>query len=179
MFGKSFEGPMTIRRTLFATAIAAAALAAAGSAVAQTSQSASGSITVLQPVLNVTKTADLSFGSVIRPTAGSGTIMIDANTGSVTTSNLAQASGNTTSRASFLVEGTANANITVTYPSSVNLTRSGGSETLTVYLTSTMGGGQIGSGGTANFNLGGQVTLSSATIAGAYTNTFTVTVAYN
>ncbi|HEY8618403.1 DUF4402 domain-containing protein [Phenylobacterium sp.] len=170
---------MTIRRQLLGLAAAAAALAGAGHAAAQTSQTATGSITVMQPVLNVTKTADLAFGSVIRPTSGSGTISIDPNTGAVSTSNLGQAGGNSTSRASFNVEGQANANIQVTYPASINLLRSGGSETLQVNLTSSMGGGQIGSGGTVAFHIGGQVTLQAATITGAYSNSFTVTVAYN
>ncbi|MCR5879204.1 DUF4402 domain-containing protein [Phenylobacterium sp. J367] len=174
---------MTIRpllaRHLLGMGTIAVALAAAGSACAQTNQSATGSITVMQPVLNVTKNTDLNFGSVIRPTSGSGTIIIDANSGNVSTSNLAQANGNTPTRANFTVEGQPNANINVTYPNNVTLTRAGGSETLTVYLTSSMGGGQIGGGGTVQFNIGGQVTLSSSTVIGAYSNSFTVTVAYN
>jgi hypothetical protein len=169
---------VTIRLNLFVIALAAG-FGVAGQAAAQTSQSATGSITVMQPVLNVTKTADLSFGAVVRPTSGAGTISIDANTGTVTASNLAQASGNTTSRAAFTVDGQANANIQVTYPSSINLLRSGGSETLTVNLTSTMGGGQIAANGAVSFHIGGQVTLASSTVAGAYSNSFTVTVAYN
>jgi hypothetical protein len=89
------------------------------------------------------------------------------------------AGGNTPTRANFTVEGQPNANINVTYPNSVTLTRAGGTETLTIYLTSSMGGGQIGSGGTVQFNIGGQVTLASSTVIGAYSNSFTVTVAYN
>lgn len=166
-------------RHLLATAAAAVALAAAGNASAQTSQSATGSITVMQPVLNVAKTSDLNFGSVIRPTSGSGTITIDANNGNVSTANLSQASGSTPTRAAFSVEGQPNANITVTYPNNMTLTRSGGSETLTVYLTTSMGGGQIGSGGTVDFYIGGQVTLASSTVIGAYSSSFTVTVNYN
>lgn len=169
---------MAIRRLAIAAGFAAA-LVAGGQACAQTNQSATGSITVVQPVLNVTKNTDLNFGSVIRPTSGSGTIIIDANTGNVSTSNLSMASGNTPTRANFTVEGQPNANINVTYPNSVTLTRAGGTETLTIYLTSSMGGGQIGSGGTVQFNIGGQVTLASSTVIGAYSNSFTVTVAYN
>ena len=158
---------------------AAAGIAAGGQACAQTSQSATGSITVVQPVLNVAKNSDLNFGSVIRPTSGSGTISIDANSGNVTASNLAMASGSTPTAANFTVTGQPNANISVTYPNSVTLNRSGGSESLTIYLQSSMGGGQIGSGGTVQFNIGGQVTLASSTVIGAYSNSFTVTVAYN
>ena len=154
------------------------AVFAAGSASAQTVTSVTGSITVIQPVLEVTKTSDLAFGSVVRPTSGSGTISIDANNGNVSTSNVARI-GNTASRAAFSVVGQANANIQVTYPSSVNITRSGGSETLSISLTSTMGGGQINSGGTATFYLGGQVTLQSTTVYGSYSGAFNVTVAYN
>lgn len=155
----------------------ATALAAAP-ACAQTTNSVSGSITVVQPVLEVTKNSDLAFGSVVRPTSGAGTISIDANSGNVTTSNLAKI-GNSATRASFSIVGQANVNVQVTYPNSVTLTRSGGSETLTINITSTMGGGQISSGGTASFYLGGQAVLQSSTVAGAYSGAFNVTVAYN
>ncbi len=159
--------------------VGAAILVAGGQALAQTSQSAGGSITVMQPVLVVDKNTDLSFGTVFRPTSGSGTIQIDANNGNVSTSNLSQASGSTPSRANFTVTGQPNANINVTFPSNINLTRQGGAETLPVTLQSSMTGGQIGGGGTVQFNIGGQVTLQSSTVAGAYSTTFNVTVAYN
>lgn len=151
---------------------------AATPALAQTTNSVSGSITVVQPVLEVTKNNDLSFGAVMRPTSGSGTISIDANTGNVSVSNLAQV-GNSATRASFSIVGQANANIQVTYPGSLTLTRTGGTETLNINITSTMGGGQINSSGSATFYLGGQATLQSTTPAGSYTAAFNVTVAYN
>ncbi|WP_395670904.1 DUF4402 domain-containing protein [Phenylobacterium sp.] len=176
------DGPLfktSIIHAALPAALAAAALAMAGRAAAQTSQSASGSITVMQPVLVVDKNSDLSFGTVFRPTSGSGTIQIDANNGAVSTSNLSQASGSTPTRANFTVTGQPNANINVTFPSNINLTRQGGSETLPVNLQSSMTGGQIGGGGTVQFNIGGQVTLQSSTVAGAYSTTFNVTVAYN
>ena len=144
----------------------------------QTTNSVSGSITVVQPVLEVTKNSDLAFGSVVRPTSGSGTITIDGNTGTVTTSNLVRI-GTSATRASFSITGQANANIQVTAPSTITLTRTGGAETLSIAVTSTMGGGQISSGGTASFYLGGQATLQSTTVPGGYTGVFNVTVAYN
>jgi len=168
-----------MKRLSCASAIAAVvALASTLPGRAQTTNSVTGSITVVQPVLDVTKNSDLAFGSVVRPTSGSGTITIDANSGNVTTSNLARI-GNTATRAAFSVTGQASSNVQVTYPTSITLTRSGGSETLTVNVTSTMGGGQIGSGGTVSFYLGGQATLQYNTVPGAYSGVFNVTVAYN
>jgi hypothetical protein len=170
---------MNTRRAL-AVLAAVAATGFGGSAFAQTNQSVDAGITIFQPSLIVAKNSDLSFGSVSRPTAGNGTVTIDANSGTVTTTGGVTAiSGNPATRATFTVTGVASANIQVTYPGSFNLTRTGGSETLPVTLTTTMGGGQIGSGGTVNFAMGGQVLLSSTTVAGAYTGTYNVTVAYN
>jgi hypothetical protein len=168
------------RATLgFAAALAAAAFC--GAAQAQTSTSTTASLTVIEPALTVTKTSDLAFGSVVRPTSGSGTISIDANSGNVSTGGgVAVASvGGPATRASYTIEGVPNRNIQVTLPSNFSMTRTGGTETLTVTLTSSMGGGQIGSGGSVNVHVGGQVVLSSSTVAGAYTGNFSMTVAYN
>jgi hypothetical protein len=169
---------LALRRLLFVIAAMLAASVGAP-ALAQTPTTVTGSIDVVQPVLVVAKLTDLSFGTVVRPTAGSGTISIDATSGNITTSSGITTIGSSASRASFTITGQPSANIQITYPSSFNLTRSAGTETLSVSLTSTTGGGQIGGGGTTTFGMGGQLTLSNSTVSGAYTGTYTVTVAYN
>jgi hypothetical protein len=170
------------RQGIILAAIAALAAAAfCGAAQAQTSTSTTASLTVIEPALTVTKTSDLVFGAVVRPTSGSGTISIDANSGNVQTAggvSVASVGGPAT-RASYTVEGVPNRNIQVTLPNNFSMTRTGGSETLTVTLTSSMGGGQIPGSGSVNVYVGGQVVLSSTTVAGAYTGNFSMTVAYN
>jgi hypothetical protein len=171
-----------VTRNIFLTVVAfLAAFAFSDVAFAQTSVTTSGSITIMDPVLVVTKNSDLSFGTVYRPTAGNGTVAIDANSGAVTTSgNISVVSGATAAtRATFTVQGQASRNVQVTYPQSFTMTRAGGTDTLPVTLTSSMGGGQIGSDGTVAFSMGGQVTLSSTTPSGAYSGNFSVTVTYN
>jgi spore coat protein U-like protein len=167
--------------------IAAAAVAAAAPAMAQSSSTASvtGTMNVTQP-LQLSKTTDLTFGTIMRPASGSGNVSIDATTGARTvTGNASGVTGGsnaTPTRAAFTVSGEGGMNITVTVPSSMNMTR-GGLDPITVSLNSTMGGGQLsgsaGSTGTASFGVGGQLAISNTTPTGAYSGTFNVTVAYN
>jgi len=179
---------MTIRNTLLGAAAAVTALVLAGPAAAQASsaQPASGTMTLFLPIA-LTKVSDLSFGTVVRPTSGNGAVAVNAATGQATPSGgAALMSGGpnaAASRASFTVSGEGGLNFSVTIPATFNMTRSGGSDTLAVALNSTTGGGTLsgtyGSAGTAAFGVGGSVPLSSGTPAGAYSGTFTVTVAYN
>lgn len=166
---------------------AAAALSAAVPALAQTSANVTvnSSMNVTAP-LQVSKLTDLVFGTIMRPSSGSGNVSIDATTGARTVTGSASAvtggSSATPTRAAFDVTGEGGTNITVTVPGSMTMTR-GGQDPITVSLNSTMGGGQLsgsaGSTGTASFGVGGQLSLSSTTPTGAYTGTFNVTVAYN
>uniref|UniRef100_UPI0037BF8B3D DUF4402 domain-containing protein n=1 Tax=Brevundimonas sp. TaxID=1871086 RepID=UPI0037BF8B3D len=63
----------------FAAVAAVVLTAVAAPAFAQSSASTtgSGSITVIRP-LTITKTADLKFGTVVRPASGSGTAVVSA-----------------------------------------------------------------------------------------------------
>jgi spore coat protein U-like protein len=166
-----------------ATAAASASLAGAAAAQATAGQPANASIAVLMPIA-LTKTTDLSFGTVVRPTSGNGNVSVDASTGTRTLSgNVTALGGGSVSRAAFTVGGEGGQNFTVTVPSTFNMVRVGGSDSMQVSLTSTMGGGMLsgsfGSAGSASFGVGGQVGLSNTTPSGSYTGTFTVTVAYN
>lgn len=179
--------PKMTSRTLKAVVAAAVLAAVGGQALAQTSSntSVSGTMTVYQPI-TLNKTSDLSFGTVMRPASGNGTVTIDAQSGtrSVTggASPVANGPNAAPSRAAFNVTGEAGMNFTVTYPQTFNMTRNG-SDPIQVTLNSTMGGGQLvgapGQQGTQSFGIGGQVLLSNGTPTGSYTGSFTVTVAYN
>lgn len=167
--------------------LAAAVCAVGGTAHAQTSTTTSttASMNITQP-LQLTKVTDLVFGTIMRPTSGSGNVIIDAQSGNrnVTgnASGVTGGSAATPTRAAFTVSGEAGMNITVTVPGSMTMTR-GGADPITVSLNSTMGGGQLsgptGGTGTAAFGVGGQLAISDSTPPGAYTGTFNVTVAYN
>jgi len=171
---------MTNTRYALAVLAAAAAWSLAASANAQTTQSVNGAINIYTPALVVNKTSDLSFGTVSRPTAGNGTVSLDVNSGNVTvTGGISIISGNPATRAAFTVTGTPQTNVNITYPQTFNLTRSGGSETLQVALTSSVGSGQLNSSGTLSVNMGGQLVVAASTVAGAYTGTYTVTAVYN
>lgn len=163
-----------------------AVLAAASQAVAQGSaqQSVAGTGTIFQPIV-LSKVTDLEFGTVVRPLAGSGTVAVDPATGqrSIVGQGFLVSSGATPTRAAFTVAGEGAQTFSINVAPSLTLTRSGGSETLNVNLTPSAATGTLagpaGSTGTASFGIGGQLPVSSATTVGAYSGTFTVTVAYN
>lgn len=165
-----------LRLPLLAAVLSLAAVVPA--AQAQTSQSASGSISVVSPPLVVAKTADLNFGTVAKPGSGTGTITIPTNSDTPQTANVT-AQGTGQSRAAFTITGVPQANVNITVQSPMTLTRSGGSETMSIPLQSSAAGAQIGAGGTVTFYVGGTATLASSTVNGAYSGSFNVTVAYN
>ena len=168
-------------------ALAAVALSViAAPALAQTSatQSTTASATIVQPI-TLTKNSDLAFGSVVKPTSGTNTVTINETTGARTKTGAGDAAlaTSTTSRAAFSVGGEGGQTFSITVPSTATMTRSGGSETLTVNLvkTGTSGtlSGSIGSAGTASFGVGGNFDVDSTTVSGAYSGSFNTTVAYN
>ena len=170
-------------------AIAAAAvlsLALGGMAAAQSSssQTTSGSATIIQPI-TLTKSTDLAFGKIVRPSSGTNTVSVDEATGARATVGGGNATllASTVSRAAYAVAGEGGQTFSISMPASFNMTRAGGAETLTVTLAATAASGtlsgSLGSAGSASFGVGGSVPLSSSTATGAYTGTFDVTVAYN
>jgi hypothetical protein len=168
--------------------IGAAALASAHGAAAQptsASASATGSATVIQPI-TLSKTSDLAFGAIVRPSLGANTVTVDALSGARTitgTGDAALTTNQTVSRATYAVGGEGGAAFSITVPGSFTMTRAGGGETLPVALTASVPSGSLsgstGSAGSANFSVGGSLPLSTATVAGDYTGTFDVTVGYN
>ena len=168
--------------------IGAAAMASAQAATAQPNSanaSAAGSATVIQPI-TLSKTTDLAFGAIVRPSLGANTVTIDPLSGARTLSGNGDAAltlNQTVSRATYAVGGEGGAAFSITVPSSFTMTRAGGGESLPVALTaSTLSGslsGSTGAAGSANFSVGGSLPLSTATVAGDYIGTFDVTVGYN
>ncbi|MCR5875807.1 DUF4402 domain-containing protein [Phenylobacterium sp. J426] len=172
-----------------ATATVAAALASTACAQASATAQTNSTVTVFRPI-TLTKNTDLSFGTVVRPTAGSGTVTIAAADGARTLdgSGALLSTGQPSTqaapgRATYTVNGEGGQTFSISVPANFNMTRSGGSETITVVLTPSATTGNLsnalGAAGTASFGVGGQIPIDSATAGGAYSGSFTTTVAYN
>lgn len=169
--------------------IGAMALATAPLAQAQTPSSATATATSAATVIQaiaLVKNTDLAFGSLVRPSIGANTVIIDPTSGNRTitgTGDASLATNQTVSRATYSVAGEGGSTFSVTVPTSFTMTRTGGSDTLQVSLNaSAVAGalsGSIGSTGSANFSIGGSLPLSANTVAGDYIGTFDVTVGYN
>jgi hypothetical protein len=142
--------------------------------------SATGSATIIQS-LTITKTADLGFGTVVRPTTGTSTITV-GNTGnsrSISGGNAIGANNNNVTSAAFLIQGEGGAAISVSAPS-FNMTS--GSNSLTVTTTNNATAnltGSLGSPGTMTVGVGGWFPLTAATPTGNYSGSLVVTANYN
>lgn len=175
------------RSLLTAAAALAATLALSAPALAQSTASTTGtgSITIIRP-LTITKNADLKFGAVVRPSTGSGTVVVSAaGARSVTGSVVALASGDTPQAAQFTVDGEGGQSISVTIPATFSLAN--GADTLTVTTSNNLTGSAaaqtlsnaLGAAGSLAFKVGGTVPVASTSATGLYTGSFTVSAAYN
>jgi len=176
---------MTMNKILIAAAAVALTAVAAPALAQSASTTGSGSITVIRP-LTITKTADLKFGTVVRPGTGSGSVAVSAaGARSVTGGVVGLSSGDTPAAAAFTVAGEGGQSVSVTIPATFSMAN--GSDTLTVTTTNSLTGSAatqtlsnaLGSAGSLAFNVGGSVPVASTTATGAYTGTFTVSAAYN
>ena len=173
---------------IFASAcVLALGAISANPAFAQSSASATatGSTTIIQPV-TVTKTADLIFGRVVRPSSGSDTISITNASDSVTatggTAFPIATTGVTTSRAKFTVAGEGAQTVSVTVPATFSMTGTGTAIDVTLSGDKTGSqalGGTLGTSSSIVVNVGGSFALASTQATGAYSGSFTVSAAYN
>lgn len=137
--------------------------------------------------LKITKVSDLNFGSILKPTATGGNILVNATTGARTKSGGdAILIGTAASRAQFTVDGEGGRviGISVTPANPVTLTRVGGAQTLALTWTrSPTGnltlGGSAGTAGTGTFGIGGSIPLTTTTMNGQYNGTINITFNYN
>lgn len=175
---------MTRLMKIAAAVVALSAFAAPAFAQNSATASTTGSVKIIQP-LSLAKDTDLAFGSVVKPTTGSNTVAISASNGDRALSGGGDAAlaPSTSGRATYTVTGEGGQTFSISAPSSFDMTRQGGSETLTVTLTKSAAtgtlSGSLGSSGTATFGVGGSFAVASTTATGSYSGTFDVTVAYN
>lgn len=133
--------------------------------------------------LRLTKNSDLKFGRIVRPSSGTSTISVSPITGlrSVTGTAVGLAEP-AASWASYTVNGEGGQTISISIPATVSMTGPGGG--VTVNLTSFKPppqqlSGSPNSDGVYDFWVGGNFTLDSTAVSGAYSGAFNVTVAYN
>jgi hypothetical protein len=172
---------MDIRNTLVAagSAIALSALATSAFAGGTVSTTANASVTVISPTA-ITKTQDLVFGQVVRPSGlDTNTVTLDTNN-TVTLSGLGNGSvvASTTTSAKFNI--TAPAATTYTTTQALAFDQAGLSNIGPSLPVATLGLlGTIPVSGIQELRYGGHFDMSSETTAQAYTGTLSVTVAYN
>jgi len=172
---------MKTRNLLIVAASAAAGLAIASGALAagSVSTTAGASVTVLSPV-TITKTQDMKFGQVVRPSnANTNTVTLDANdTVTLTGTGNGGVVASTTSSAKFDV--TASAGTTYSTTQTLSFTQNGLTNVAASLPTTTNGSpGVIPASGIQEMRYGGQFDMGSATPAQTYTGTLSVTVNYN
>jgi len=136
-------------------------------------------VTTLRP-LTLVRTSDLEFGS-LAPSATAGTATIDATTGARSLSGgVVGAAGATPGPARFTASGIVGLIALVTLPTSITLTRGGGTETMTVTNITTNGGTTrlFPATPTIDIAVGGRLNVGAGQRDGSYAGTFTVTVLY-
>ncbi len=138
--------------------------------------------TVVTPI-QITKTADLTFGKIV---AGSnrGTIKIEPNDTKTTTGDVTIAAfpNEITTAAQFIVDGHPNATYSISVPTSLIVTRQGGTETMVIdHITTTPAtSGTLSENGEQTVKVGATLHIEANQAIGTYENEngITVTVAY-
>jgi hypothetical protein len=161
-----------------------AGLALSGQAFAQASDAETTTASVrLATAIDITEDTALNFGSVVKGTTGTTTVVVNASTGARTSSggNATLITGATPTRATYTVTGETDATFAIAITDdTIDLTGPGsGSLALTLSRSATSG---TLTAGTATFGVGGSLAIDNTDVddvAGAYSGTFEVTATYN
>lgn len=137
---------------------------------------------IVNPI-TISETRSLHFGTLSVSAAAGTCILAPAGTrtqtGGVTLTNFSP----TATSAAYTVTGSANLAYTIALPASaVTVTRSGGSQTMTItaFTSSKVGNASTLSGSaTDSFTVGATLNVGASQVAGLYQGNFNVTVAYN
>jgi len=145
--------------------------------------STSVTATVFRPIA-MTSSQSLAFGRIIRPKTGSGSVTMDPATGVRTAANGASfVSTPAATPAIYAVSGEGGQVFSISVPPSFSLSGPGGAVVTTSLTTTATGSASLssalGSAGTYSFKVGGSVPLSSTTVDGAYSGSYSVLVQYN
>jgi hypothetical protein len=169
--------PFVPLRSLLAAALL---LAAPAQLMAATPVVNSGAEAAILKPLTLLKTEDLDFGTLY-PSAAAGTATVNPFTGAVTTAGGVTFALGATTAAAFITTGTRRTPVLIRLPNApVTLTRSGGTETMTVSNFTTDGNTtrQIDAFEVLEFKVGGRLNVAANQADGVYVGTFDVTVIY-
>ena len=170
---------------LFLPAAALAALLLPAAAVAAPPQqfapnkNSTGTAKVILPA-QITKLYDMDFGFVT--VTGAGTAIVDSNSGNVTTTGGVLFAGGLPHAALFEAVSPSKTVVHVRLPNKgVNLTRVGGTETITLDSWTMNGAAtrNVTAHETFQFSVGGTIHVAANQVEGTYTGTFAVTIDYN
>ena len=127
--------------------------------------------------ISIAKVNDLQFGNIV---AGVGATTVSLSTAGVRAGDGNAVLGGTVTAASFTVSGDGTSTYAITIPTTATLTRAAGAETMTVTgFNSNPTGTGILTAGTQTLLLGATLNVGAGQVAGIYSGTFDVSVAYN
>jgi len=132
----------------------------------------------VDPVITLTKTADLSFGDIFAgPTAG--TVILSpagsrSATGGLLLGNLSAAGA-----AVFTVHGAANATYAILLPASITMTGPAGTMLVSPFTSTPGPSGRLSASGTQQLRVGATLNVMVNQADGDYAGTFSVTTVYN
>lgn len=161
--------------TLGAMGILAAATPAFAGSGNQSTATGTATATIVAPiVLTHPATASLNFGRFTTGTGGTVTVTA-AGTGSVG-SDVTFVPGSTNSADQFTVAGDSGRSFSIT---TTGGNVSSGATNLAFTTTASAATAALSGTGTANFTVGGTLTVTGTAPAGSYTGTYSATVTYN
>src|SRR5450432_2519531 len=152
-----------------------ALLLVAAGLIVSVSRVASGQASVTVPAngdarviaaIQLTKTADLSFGDLV-PGATAGTVRISTAGARSKTGGVTLAAG-TVSQATFTVQGQRNVSYTITVPPSVTVTSGSNSMTVGSLVTAPTSPNTLPNSGTRNLRIGATLSVLSNQPPGTY-----------
>jgi len=136
--------------------------------------------------LQITKEADLNFGSMFSPRNGGGTVTVDVNNQRTATGvQLATVTGESITAAQFKVTGSPNATFTITFPYSFSVTNTDGSGSSMLVDNFTYNNitspSTLDGSGNLTIKVGATLHVYNYQALGTYKNTtdLKITVAYN
>lgn len=154
-------------------ALILASLGLSASALAATADGTANA-TVLTPI-GITAGDTLEFGTFSANSAGTVVVALDGSRSS--TGGVLLVPGGTVRAGTFNVTGSGNQTFAISYPGSVKLTRSGGSETMALQVSGPATSAL--ESGSKTISVGGTLTVGANQVGGSYTGTYTMTVEYN
>jgi hypothetical protein len=140
---------------------------------------ASATAEVMTPI-SISKTADLRFGKFSALTGG--TVVVTAAGARSATGAVVLSSTNAGGAASFTVSGDANATYAITLPNSATIEHgTDNTKTMSIgtFTSNPSGTGTLSGGGSQTLTVGATLTVGNAQTTGSYSGTFDVSVEYN